>query len=914
MSLRSPSRRRALAGRNRLSDKRLRNGRLAGFESAVVFALCLACLTALAPTVALSSKTLEVRAVRVQYESILVDGALSEQAWQRPGITGFTQLEPDEGAAACFRTEVWLAYDGKALYVAARLHDPSPDSIVTSLNRRDETSDSDLFQVDLDTFHDHQTGFSFAVNPSGCMRDETLFNDSWRDASWDAAWKSGATVDEEGWSVEMGIPLSQLRFQKSQNHVWGVNFSRLVKRCNEVSSLVFYPRTESKYVSLFVHLVGLEGIGPARRVEILPYSVGRGEFSEAEAGNPFNDGSEYLATAGLDFKLGIGSNLTVDGTVNPDFGQVEVDPAVVNLSEFETFYQEKRPFFVEGADNFMFGLGGATNYWGIDWFDPMFFYSRRIGRAPRGEERHDGFLSRPDAATILGAAKLSGKLPGGWSLGVLQAVTDREYVQVHVDTSGLRYREEIEPLTSYTVVRGQKRLNGGRQSIGLIGTSVLRDIQDPLFAEEVSERAFTAGMDGWTFLDEEREWVVTGWSGATHVQGTEEAMVALQEDSRHYYQRPDASHVQFDPDATSMTGWGSRLCLNKEKGNSIVNVALGALSPGFETNDAGFHMVGDKVTGHVVTGYRWFEPDRIFRTKTFAVATARSFDFGGRRTSEEYLGLFECQFSNYWSLHFIGGLFPESSDNHLTRGGPVAKSPFGRWFEVEVDSDSRKKIEIGIWGEVYRNDGGAKSHELEGRITFKPLGHVRMSLHPSYEWVNQSAQWVDYWEEPYAAHTYGSRYIFATMEQKTVSLGMRVNCTFSPRTSFQLYAQPLISVGDYREFKEFAKPDAFEFNTYGESGSTITPEHGGYTVDPDGAGPAGSYWFEDPDFNYKSLRVNAVFRWEYRPGSALYLVWTQFRENEEDPGKFDFSRDWKNLFDTRPENIFLVKVTYWLSL
>jgi hypothetical protein len=854
----------------------------------------------------------QVEGVRVENGGIIVDGLLSEAIWQRSSVSDFIQVDPDEGAPACFQTEVWVAYDDDALYVAARLHDASPDSILTRLGRRDEGTDSDLFQVDLDTFHDHETGFSFTVNPSGCMRDETLFNDSWRDDSWDAVWETGVLIDERGWTTEIAVPFSQLRFQDSENPEWGVNFSRLVKRCNESSSLVLFPKNESRYVSLFAHLSGLRGLKPSGRIEILPYSVGRGEFLEVEEGNPFNDGSELSGVAGLDFKLGIGSNLTLDGTVNPDFGQVEVDPAVVNLSEFETFYEEKRPFFIEGSDIFMFGVGGATNYWGIDWFNPMFFYSRRVGRAPRGEERHDGFVEIPDASTILGAAKLSGKLGNGWSMGVLQAGTQREFAEI--DDSGTKYKDEVEPLTSYTVVRGQKRLNGGKRSIGFIGTSVIRDIEDPLFAEEVSERAFTAGLDGWTFLDEEKKWVITGWSGATYIQGGEEAILSLQEDPQHYYQRPDARHVRLEPDATSLSGWGSRVCLNKEKGNSIVNVALGALSPGFDTNDAGFHMFGDKITGHIVAGYNWFEPGKVFRKKTLGVATARSFDFGWRRVSEEYLGLFECQFSNYWSFFCLGGLFPESADNYLTRGGPLSRHPLGRWGEFHLNSDSRKKIEIGLRGDTYRNDAGSRDHSFGGRITLKPLSHIRMSLHPSYSKVSKVAQYVDYWEEPFATHTYGSRYVFAAMEQKTFSLGMRVNCTFSPRTSFQLYAQPLISVANYRDFKEFAKPDAYEFNPYGEGGSTIVYTDDGYEVDPDGAGPAEPFWFEDPDFNYKSLRLNAVFRWEYRPGSTLYLVWTQLRENEDDPGRFDFSRDWRNLLGTKPENIFLVKVTYWLSL
>jgi hypothetical protein len=860
-------------------------------------------------------ETQQIEAARVGNGGIVIDGILSESVWQRPGTGGFRQLEPDEGSPAVFPTEVWLAYDDEALYVAARLHDPGPDSIITRLSRRDEWDDCDCFEVDLDTFHDHRTGFAFTVNPSGSVGDQTLYNDSWRDESWDGVWESSAKINKDGWTTEMRIPFSQLRFHNGGECVWGINFLSRVERRHEISSFVFYPTSENRYVSLFAHLVGITGIKPSRRVELLPYTVGRGESAQVEEGNPFDSESKYTGAAGLDFKLGLGSNLTLDGTVNPDFGQVEVDPAVVNLSQYETFYEEKRPFFIEGSNIFLFGQGGSTSQWNINWSDPSFFYSRRIGRAPQGNEPHDCdncFLDIPDATTILGAGKLSGKVPGGWSLGLLQAVTDKEYSET--DSLGVRFRDEAEPTTSYTILRGQKDFRQGMSSLGFIGTSVIRDIEGSYLRGEIAERAFGSGLDGWVFLDKDKDWVMTGFLGGTRVEGSKEGILTLQEDEHHYFQRPDAKHVEVDPDATSLSGWTAKAMLNKQKGNTMVNIAWGAISPGFETNDAGFNWRSDTSLGHVVVGYNWFNPGKIFRRKGVSLAAVKGFDFGGRRTNDGYLFFTQGEFANYWRFECNGGWFRPTADDYLTRGGPLAKDPGGSWAELEFGSDSRKKIELGGSAEIEGSEAGGKGLHTEGWVTLKPSSSIGVTLSPAYSRERPVAQYVDYYLDPTAVGTYGSRYVFANMDQKTVSLGMRLNCTFTPKTSLQLFAQPLISAGDYEHFKEFVKPGGLEFREYGRHGSTITPGGGGYEVDYDGAGPATPYWFENPDFNYKSLRLNTVFRWEYRPGSTIYLVWTQMRENEEDFGSFDLSRDFKNLFKTKPENIFLLKVSYWLSL
>ncbi len=859
--------------------------------------------------------TPEVRAVRVSDGGVQLDGVLSEEVWQRPGINSFVQVEPDHGEPPTLPTEVWVAYDNEAVYFAARMQDTSPDSIIKRMGRRDEWTESDCFRVDIDPFHDHRTGQVFLVTASGCIVDETIYNECWEDDAWDGVWEAAANIDDNGWTAEIRVPFSQLRFHNGHEQVWGVNFLRLVARRQEVTSFVRLPKEENRMASLFAHLIGIDGIKSSARIELLPYTVARADYLQVERGDPFNDGSELSGDLGLDFKLGIGSNLTVDGTINPDFGQVEVDPAVVNLSEFETYFQEKRPFFIEGSEIFQYGTGGASDNWGINWMNPYFFYTRRIGRAPQADERHDGYMDRPDATTILGAGKLSGKLSNGTSIGLLQAVTAREYSRI--DDGGTRYKDEVEPLTSYTVLRGRKEFGDRQHSLGLIATSVIRDIEDPVLKDDFTKRAFGLGVDGWTFLGAGKTYVLTGWAGGTRIEGSKESILSLQESYSHYFQRPDAPEVEVDSLATSISGWAGRVALNKEKGNTRLNVALGALSPGFNTNDAGFHWNSDKVVGHVVGGYMWFDPSWIFREKWAFLSTTRSFDFSGRRIREGYLAFTGANFKNYWHAEVEAGWFDEVLDHELTRGGPLTRHPSVFWSEFEFSSDERRRIEVGAWGEYSANRVGANETVIESWLTLKPSSRINISLLPQFTLSHSLAQWVDAFEDPLAVGTYGSRYVFATMDQKTVAMGVRLNCAFTPKASFQLYAQPLISTADYKDFKELARAGTYDFNKYGTGGSTIDFADGVYTVDPDGpSGPAppGIVTFEDPDFNYKSLRLNAVFRWEYRPGSTLYLVWTQFKENEIGPGTLDLSRDVDSLFDTEPDNIFLVKVTYWWNL
>lgn len=871
--------------------------------------LPLAALTTLlaAGQVVQSVEPQDVSAVRLA-SPVTVDGRLDEPAWTAvPVIEGFLQRDPQEGAAPTERTDVRIAYDDDAVYVGARLFDSAPKDIVSRLGRRDADLGGDEFTFYVDPYHDGRTGFYFAVSAAGSLRDGTLYNDDWNDSSWDGIWEGRAVVDGEGWTVEMRIPYSQLRFHREARYRWGVNFRRYLGRKKEESYLVYTPKAASGFVSRFHKLSGVEGVKPPRLVLVRPYSTIKAELTPHESGDPFNDGSRMRPALGVDARIGLGSNLTVDATFNPDFGQVEVDPAVVNLSDVETFFPEKRPFFVEGASAFHFGHGGATNYFGFSWPGPDLFYTRRIGRAPQGGVDDADFLDSPEGARIFGAAKLTGKLGGRWNLGVLHAVTARETARAFAQ--GRRFDAEVEPPSQYAVVRIQREFPDNRRGFGLIATGVGRSLGDSRLRDELNDTAFVLGLDGWTFLDAKKTWVVTGWAAASRVSGTAARITELQRGSQHYWQRPDATHVEVDPRATSLSGFVARTTVNKEKGNVLFNAAFGAIDPGFDSNDLGFLWRGDVVNGHVWTGYKWTKETRFARAADVGFAYFRSQDFGGNTTWQGFFAMGSARFKNEYRLSAWGAYNPESLNPNRTRGGPYMLNPHGWEWDTGLSTDDRRRVSgrVGIHGQDYAHDADWY-RGVSTSLDVRPRSNILVSLAPELLWARTTAQYIDTVDDPLALATYGQRYVFATLDQRQFVAGIRLNWTFTPRLSLELYAQPLVSSGAYSRYGELARPRSFSIRQYGTDGSTF--DAATHQVDPDGDGPASTFDIDPPDFNFRSLRGNLVLRWEFRPGSTAYAVWTQNRSDEEDVGRFALGRSVSRLFAAQADNILLIKVAH----
>lgn len=839
-----------------------------------------------------------------------IDGQLTETFYQTTtGVDQFTQQQPIENAAPTEKTVVWVSYDQKALYVSAKLYDSHPDSIIALLGRRDSDMNSDLFLFAIDPYYDRRSGFYFGLSAAGTIYDGILYNDTWTDASWDGIWEGAVNRNADGWSLEMRIPFSQLRFKKSANYLWAINCQRVIQRRNEQDMLVITPRNESGVVSRFVDLKGIADIDTRRKVEFLPYTRLKGEYLKSERDNPFYDGSRYLPGIGADMKVAVGNNLTFDATINPDFGQVEVDPAVINLSDVETYYSEKRPFFIEGSQIFSFGNGGATNYWNINFNKPTLFYSRRIGAKPRGSLPDYDYAAVPDGTRILAAAKLTGKAGHNWNIGLLNAVTAREFAQIQYDSTSTRV--EVEPLSNYTVLRAQKENGGGRTGLGFIATTAQRLFKDPELENQFNHNATTLGSDGWYFLDQKRSWVLTGWGSYSRIQAQPSRLVNIQRNPLHYFQRPDADYLRVDSSATVLEGTAGRFTLNKERGNVLFNAALGWISPGYDVNDLGFLSYADVINYHLGTGYRWTKPTAISRYAQLVLAHFASNTFGNVKTSRGWLLAWYYEFLNYYSIEGNFIHFQRAFNHRATRGGPLMMEPSGIWGYCYFRSDSRKALVADLNYEFSRDEFNYSFYRLELGIEWKVNTSISLEFEPEFSHQKNALQYIDTIDDPLAP-LYQRHYIFGEMDQKTLTASLRLNWTFTPRLTWQLYAQPLLSTGKFTRLKELQRARSYDFLVYGQEGSTI--DYSDYTIDPDGAsGPMASFQIEDPNFSVHSFRLSAVLRWEFAPGSTVYLVWTQNRFESTDGGLWQPRKSLTTLRELKPDNILMFKMSYWFT-
>jgi hypothetical protein len=845
-----------------------------------------------------------------------VDGRLDEPEWSEARTAAsFTQSVPSSGAPATERTEARVLADDDALYVGVRLHDSRPDSIARTLARRDSDDIySDWVTVFVDSYHDRRTAFAFAVNPAGVQADALHFNDVSEDATWDAVWESAVRVDSAGWSVELRIPYSQLRFGRCRVSeaacFWGLNLSRKIARRGETSYWAPRPPSAPAFVSLFGELGGVAGVARARRGEVVPFISASATRSPVVDADPFARELEGRTSVGADLRLPLPAGLTLAATVNPDFGQVEADPAVVNLSAFEVQFPERRPFFVEGTDIFRFGRTVTFN----DNSETQFFYSRRIGRAPQrsvgaGAEHVDV----PDESTILGAAKVSGRTAGGWSIGLLGATTARERARV-ADATGARNELTVEPLTGYLATRLRRDLRGGQTVLGGLLTAVHRDLGDAALADLLARDAVVAGADfehSW----KGREWTVSGFLAGSRVSGEAPAIDLLQRSSTRFFQRPDARNLTYDPTRRSLGGHFGALSVARQTRRVGASLTYEETSPGFEVNDAGFQTRADYRSISTGLQYRRDEIGRFFRAWSAQGYGTQSFDFDGHLLEHRYSLVSEGLFRNFWSFWLYANASPRVLSDRLTRGGPLAAQPAQITTQVRVTSDERRALTASTEVTHSVNGEGSRGTSVSVAVEVRPSSALRVRLEPGYDHSDRSDQYVLAVSDPLAAATFGRRYVLGDLRQRELSVSARLEWTFSPTLSFQAYAQPFVSAGRFVRFKELEAPRTFDFAVYGMDRGTVARDDPASLVhvDPDGSGPAAGFTFDDPDFTERSLRGNAVVRWEYRPGSTLFVVWQQRRSASLREARLGLNDDFGRLFRDPAENVLLVKLTYWLS-
>ena len=726
----------------------------------------------------------------------VIDGKLNDDCWKTGTWAGeFTQWIPIEGGKPTMPTEVNILYDDKNIYVAIRAYENEPDKIQRYAGVRDEFA-GDIVGVNFDSYFDHRTGFEFDLTAYGQQIDLVLFNPNNIDMSWNPVWKGKVGMEDSAWVAEMEIPLSQLRYSKIEEQVWGMHVWRWIGRLQEESDWERQTFSNAGVLYNFGKLHGIKGLKKSRRLEIMPYALGEVATYEKDANNPFTkDGKTWSGKLGLDAKIGLSSNFTLDLTVNPDFGQVESDPSVMNLSAFETFYEEKRPFFLEGKTIFSY-----------EFDDLSLFYSRRIGHAPSYTVSADDspYSEAPENTTILDAVKLSGKTADGLSVGLIQSLTANEYAKID-DGEGNRDKMAVEPMTNYTIARIQKDYNQGATTFGGMFTAANRFIQDANL-DFLSRNAFTGGLDllhQW----KDKKYFIDARLIGSYIKGSTTSMMVLQESSARYYQRPGADYLDYDTSRTQLEGYGGRVKIGKGSGLWRYNTGVRWLSPGLELNDLGYMQISDEINQESNISYFVVQPVSFFRTYTVNFEQTNTWNYNGSYLGSHQHLSFNADFTNMWGfqINLIGNT--QKLDTRLLRGGPDMLTPPMFLLFGGVNSDRSKRISMDLHYQYeVKADQSSWNYTMEPGISVRPINTLKIGLSASYAENHDQLQYVET-----KRLTNGDRYILGTIDQNTLALTFRIDYSITPELSIQYYGSPFISKGKYKEFKNVTDPMNSEY-------------------------------------------------------------------------------------------------------
>ena len=824
-----------------------------------------------------------------------IDGKGDDPAWQQVEWSGnFIQREPNEDSLPTQKTAFKILYDENNVYVLIRAFDTDPSKIVTRMARRDDQQ-GDYVGIYIDSYFDKLSAFSFVVSAAGVKTDGILTNDG-TDLTWDPVWFAKTSIDKEGWLAEMRIPLDQLRFSGQKEHIWGLDVVRELSRLQEFSIWKQIPKASNGTVNLFGELKGINGIKPRRQNDIMPYMVAKTESYQKDPANPYSKGNESSLGVGLDGKLGITNDFTLDFTINPDFGQVEADPSQVNLSSFETYFNEKRPFFIEGKDVMSFQLTMGNNGYSSD----NLFYSRRIGRAPHYVPDGD-YVKNEENTRILGAFKLSGKTKDGLSVGILESFTDKMFAWS--TTNGVEKKVEAEPYTNYFVGSVMQDYDKGNTRFGGEFTATNRDLSDPNLKSLLPASAYTGGLrfeKNW----ENKKYTLSLSSEFSQINGSVSAIKDLQESSVHYYQRPDAHYMKYDSTRNSLMGTGGSVVFQKQgEGHWRYLFWLNWRSPGLNLNDVGYLRKADDIFQVIWATYRLWKPTDIYRTLNFQTNQWTGWDFGGRSTFKGGNFGVDGQLKNYWYVSVYVGYDGANIDNYVLRGGPSLKIPGDIFYNYSISSDDRKKVVYGF-SNAYSNGFNKVSDfkDFSFDLSYRPVDAVKIELTPDYQYGYNDMQYVT---------TVSGKYIMARIDQKIFRTSFRVEYYPRPNMSIQYYGQPFIFSANYSKFKRVTNSMASDYNDriHLYSTSELTLADNSYTAIENG-NSASSINFDNPNFKDYAFLSNLVFRWEYVPGSTVYLVWSQNRYDSENMAQFNFGTDFSNIYKIYPHDVFMIKFSY----
>jgi len=837
----------------------------------------------------------------------VIDGLFTDETWQIVEWGGdFIQYEPYANQAPSVQTAFKILYDDRYIYIAYRCFDSEPDKIDCRMSRRDGFA-GDWVEINIDSYFDKRTAFSFTITAGGVKGDEMITEDGNFDSDWDPIWYAKTAIDSSGWTAEVKIPLSQLRYSNNEHQIWGIQFTRRFFRKDERSLWQIKTRESSGWVRHFGELHGIKGIKPQKQIEISPYTTVKSESYKKEEGNPFATGNDESIDIGVDGKIGITSDLTLDFTINPDFGQVEADPSEVNLTAFETYFQEKRPFFIEGRNILNFGITSGDGPLSGD----NLFYSRRIGREPQytPDTEDDEYVKIPENTKILGAFKLTGKTRKGLSIGILESITSKEYGKIGNENES--HKIIAEPFANYFVARLRQDLQKGNTVFGGMFTSTNRDLAGSEI-DFLHQAAYTGGLDFLQYF-KNRSYYLKVKSVFSHVSGDRSAISETQQNSRHYFQRPDASHYSLDTNRTQLSGYGGSIDFAKMQGKVKFLSWLTWRSPGLELNDVGFLRRTDEIQQIIWVQYNIFEPFSIFNSFSINFNQWKAWEFTGKTLYDGGNTNLHFRFKNFWRLGAGYGIEANGISNQVLRGGPSMRYTGNQNTWINFGTDHRKKLifDMGT-SRVFGLDNNIDEEEYWGGITIRPGNALDFAVYPSYSNSHRILQYIEEIE-----YTNESRYLFGAINQETMVFEVRINYSIKPDLSIQYYGQPFISKGEYSEIKYISDPHAKRitdrFHVFEGNEIFLDPETNIYSFDEDGNGTE-DYTIENPDFDFLQFRSNLVIRWEYIPGSTFFLVWSQNRTESPDTTPFHFRKDFNNLFRVYPHNVFLIKFTYCFKL
>jgi hypothetical protein len=832
---------------------------------------------------------------------IRVDGRLDDEPWRlAPPIDDFVQKEPVEGDPPTDRMEVRFVFDATALYVGARMFTENTQALQAPLGPRDNSDQAEHVQIWLDTFRDRRSAAMFGVTAAGVRLDRFHSSDTEdsSDAGFNPVWAAATAVTGDGWTAELWIPFSQLRFNAQDEQVWGLNIRRFRPTLDEEDYWVAVPRTERVFISRFGDLRGISGVQPDRRIELLPYVAAASTVNaERDLRNPFDDGLNLKSRIGADLKVGLGPSLTLEATMNPDFGQVEADAAEVNLTAFETRFPERRPFFLEGSS--IFNNGNTS-----------FYYSRRMGARPRGPASAD-FVEYPADNTILLATKLTGRLPSRTSIGVLSAVTDHESARLaDIDAPDVR-AVRVAPRAYHGIGRVRQEFGTLGSAVGVLVNALHRDLpaDDPLAGLLSRNAVAYAGDTLLRFKGGEYEYRLS--AGGSFVSGAAPAIARIQRSSSHYLQRPDHTKP-FDPDRTSLSGWSFLSNFDRTGGRHwLWGGSIRMESLYFETNDVATLTAADGVLINTNIRYRETQPSRVFRSYSINLNQSSDTTRGGLRQAGSLRPNVSVTWANFWTSSFSVSRAFSTTSVSLTRGGPLMAGPAGWTTTVNVGNRPTSYTRWSGALTLETNDLGGSRQRVSGNFSVRPGPRWQLSANPYYERETEAQQYVATVGGG-RPETYGSRYIFAFIDRSTAATELRMGLTLRPDLNLDVYAEPFAASGRYHAFGELLRPGTSERLTYGiADGTSITTNDDGSRAVTDGGE---QFTLRTSDFNTLSFRSNVVLRWEWRPGTTLFVVWQQDRSSTESVGSRVGISDVFRSLSAPGQNFFVVKTSFWLPI